>query len=76
MEDQVDPVDDALARARAGLADLAAARLWARGDGQARELVADLARVRAVTESVYLAAVRDLDARPGAVAGAVAGRVR
>ena len=79
MEDQVDPVPvdpvgDALARVRAGLAELAAARLWARGDGQCRELVADLAGLRAVTESVYLSAVRELDSRPDAVAGAVAGK--
>ena len=79
MEDQVDPapvdpVGDALARVRAGLAELAGARLWARSDGQCRELVADLAGLRAVTESVYLSAVRELDSRPDAVAGAVAGR--
>ena len=59
MEDQVDPVDAALPRVRAGLADLAAARLWARSDGQSRELVAYLTELRAVTESVYLAAVRE-----------------
>jgi Domain of unknown function (DUF222) len=79
MEDQidpapVDPVGDALTRVRAGLADLAGARLWARSDGQSRDLVAQLAELSAVVQSTYLTAVRDLDSRPGAVAGAVAGK--
>jgi hypothetical protein len=45
------------------LTELADAPLGARSDAESCELVADLVAVKAVMESTYMAAVRDLDSR-------------
>jgi hypothetical protein len=61
----VAPVADALAQAWTALDGLGQARLWARSDAQARDLVVATAKLIAKAEAVHLAAVRDLDSRPG-----------
>ena len=68
-------VAEAVAKVQEGLAELCDASLWALTDAESRDLVAETFTLLNTTEAVYLAAVRDLDSRPGAVAGARPGRV-
>jgi hypothetical protein len=68
-------VQGAVVKVREGLAELCAASLWALSDAEARELVAVLDGVQNTVAAVFLMAVRDLDSRPDAVAGARPGRV-
>jgi hypothetical protein len=49
--------------------------LWALSDAESRELTAAVAGLRNTAEAAYLRAVRDLDSRPSAVAGARPGKV-
>jgi hypothetical protein len=53
----------------------AAGRSWSLSDAQVRDAVEDLTRLGSRVEAARLAAIRALDARPGAVAGASVGRV-
>jgi hypothetical protein len=66
---------EAVAKAREGLAELCDASLWAQSDAEARELTAAAFALLNTAQAFYLLAVRDLDQRPGAVAGARPGRV-
>src|SRR5204862_2122554 len=51
------------------------ASLWAQSDAESRELTAAAFALLNTAQAFYLATVRDLDSRPGAVAGARPGRV-
>ncbi len=64
-----------LARIDAEITGLQAAPLLAHCDGQARDVVAQVSRLRSRLDAAYLHALADLDRRPGAVPGAAAGRV-
>ena len=65
----------ALARIDAEITAVQAAPLLAHGDGQARDVVAQVSRLRSRLDAAYLHVLADLDRRPGAVPGAAAGRV-
>jgi hypothetical protein len=68
-------VQEAVAKVREGLAELCDASLWALSDAESRDHLVRLAAIRNTVDAVYLMAVRDLDSRPDAVAGARPGRV-
>src|SRR3954468_13396892 len=68
-------VEAAVAQVEAGFADLAAAGMPVLSDAESRDLVARAHAMVAVAQSVYLRALRDLDGRPDAVAGARPGAV-
>jgi hypothetical protein len=64
----------AVEEARAAVASLLAAPLWALSDAQVRDVTESSFRVLASAQATFLHAVAELDERPGAVAGARAGQ--
>jgi hypothetical protein len=68
-------VSAALDRLHEVLSSLDGVATWSLSDGELRDAVADVARVRSGVEALWLGLVRDMDARPGAVPGARAGDV-
>ena len=70
----VHDVTQALAVIREATATLVTARTWSLSDGELRSAVLEAQAAVAGVEAARLGLVRDLDARPGAVAGAGPGK--